>query len=505
MTDTHRRGLPILVGALLAGIAADYLMRSGPGLNIPLWVGLVVAIIVLLGRYGVLTLTKEDRWLAIPVLFLASAFAWRNSELLLMVDGLVLVATIALATMLAGTGSLRLRSIADYGLNTAAGAVNILTGPFRLLLGDITWQTVPRAGWPKTGLAVARGLLIAIPLLLIFGGLFISADPVYEHLITETLAFDLDTVFDHIILVLFYAWLTAGILRTTAWGSEGDWSQLDDTFAFLSLGRVEMATILGSLKALFLSFVAIQFRYLFGGRALIDATLSLTYAEYARQGFFELVAVAALLLPLLLIIHWLLRHEDGSGQRLFRWLSGGLVALLYLVMASAFYRMRLYQQEFGQTELRLFVTVFMVWLAFIFAWFVVTVLRNHRERFIAGVLVTGYLTLAILHIVNPDAYIARSNLLHFRETGRYDLQYNHSLSADAVPVLIEIIPELPTDKGQTLADHLLLRWGNSEAAAATLDNVSDWRGWNWGQHKALQAVEENLKMLERVASGRKAP
>jgi len=442
MTDTNRRGLPILLGALLAGIAADYLMRSGPGLNILLWVGLVVAIIVVLGRYGVLTLTKEDRWLAVPVLFLASAFAWRNSELLLLVDGLVLVATSALAAMLAGTGSLRLRSITDYSLNTAAGAVNILTGPFRLLLGDISWQTVPRAGWTKTGLAIVRGLLIAIPLLLIFGGLFISADPVYEHLITETLAFDLDTIVDHILLVLLYAWLAAGILRTTARGSEGDWGHLDDTFAFLSLGRV----------------------------------------------------------PLLLIIHWLLRQEDGSGQRLFRWLSGGLVALLYLVMVSAFYRMRLYQQEFGQTELRFFVTVFMVWLAFIFAWFVATVLRNQRERFIAGVLVTGYLALAILHLVNPDAYVARSNLLHFRETGRYDLQYNHSLSADAVPVLIEIIPELPANQAQTLADHLLLRWGDSEAPA-----VSDWRGWNWGKHKALQAVEENRKMLERVASGRKVP
>ena len=51
----------------------------------------------------------------------------------------------------------------------------------------------------------------------------------------------------------------------------------------------------------------VQFRYLFGGAALVQVSETLTYAEYARRGFFELVAVAALLLPIMLLLDWVAR------------------------------------------------------------------------------------------------------------------------------------------------------------------------------------------------------
>ena len=43
-----------------------------------------------------------------------------------------------------------------------------------------------------------------------------------------------------------------------------------------------------------------------------------TYAEYARRGFFELVAVAALVLPLLLCAHWLVRRTVATPAHLSR-------------------------------------------------------------------------------------------------------------------------------------------------------------------------------------------
>ena len=63
-------------------------------------------------------------------------------------------------------------------------------------------------------------------------------------------------------------------------------------------------------------------RYLFGGSEWVQRVAGLTYAEYARRGFFELVVVAALVLVLLLIAHWLLRPEGGADQRVFAVLAG---------------------------------------------------------------------------------------------------------------------------------------------------------------------------------------
>ena len=86
-----------------------------------------------------------------------------------------------------------------------------------------------------------------------------------------------------------------------------------DTFKWTPrLGAVELNVVVTILDLLFLAFVIVQFRYLFGGRDLVQQSANLTYAEYARHGFFELVAVAALTLPLLLLGDWLLR-EEGAG------------------------------------------------------------------------------------------------------------------------------------------------------------------------------------------------
>src|SRR5919206_568124 len=122
------------------------------------------------------------------------------------------------------------------------------------------------------------------------------------------------------------------------------------------IGIVEIGIVLALVDLLFLAFVVVQFRYLFGGRALVEARTHLTYAEYARHGFFELVVVAALVLPLLLLADWALRRERRRDHRIFAVLAATLVVLLLAVVASAFERLRLYQQVYGLTELRVYAT-----------------------------------------------------------------------------------------------------------------------------------------------------
>jgi hypothetical protein len=337
--------------------------------------------------------------------------------------------------------------------------------------------------------AVLRGVLIAVPVLLLFGTLLAAADAVFHQFVLDLFAFDLGRILDHVVVWGWFAWLAAGIIRTLLWGAEPDLSGLEEVFEKVSLGIVEAGTVLGSLVVLFLTFVVIQFRYLFGGASRVESTIDLTYAEYARQGFFELVAVAALLLPLLLLIHWLLRRDDDRSQVVFRGFALALVVLLFVIMGSAFYRMWLYQQEYGLTELRFYVSAFMVWLAATAVWFTATVLRQQRQRFMFGVLVMGYAALICLNVVNADAFIARHNLRHMQETDKYDVGYSVSLSADAVPTLVEAVPELGPQRGERLARELLQRWGEPE--------TQDWRSWNWGRWRAWRVIEENREMLER--------
>src|SRR6185295_19593781 len=106
-----------------------------------------------------------------------------------------------------------------------------------------------------------------------------------------------------------------------------------------TLGTVEVGVILGLMNLLFLSFVIVQVPYLFGGMDLVQNTPDFKLAEYARRGFGELVTVSALVLPILLAAHWLVKKESPLTEKLFRILAGIQIVLLFVIMASAVQRL----------------------------------------------------------------------------------------------------------------------------------------------------------------------
>jgi len=330
----------------------------------------------------------------------------------------------------------------------------------------------------------ALGAALAFPLLVVFGGLFTSADSVFGTVVAG--AFDVDFGDLLSLVVLFAVWgaLVAGYFRgalihSLVPAAEGE--------SGLSLGIIPVATALGLVDLLFLVFVVIQLRYLFGGATLVLAAGGLTYAEYARRGFFELVTASALVLPLLTGADWLLRNEPAEHQRTFRQLATVLLLLLAVVMASALERMRLYVSAYGLSEIRLYSTAFMLYLAGVAAWFGWTALRGQRRRFAFGVLVQGFVVLGGLHLLNPDAVIVRTNLARPPVERPFDGWYAASLSADAVPVLLGAYPRLDATARCAVAAGLLRQ-------RARLDHA-DWRSWNFARHTARRLLRDQAARL----------
>jgi hypothetical protein len=146
--------------------------------------------------------------------------------------------------------------------------------------------------------------------------------------------------------------------------------------------------------------------------------------------------------------------------------------------------MRLYQSEYGQTELRLYTTAYMARLAAVQLWYVLTVLRERRERFASGALVLAGLALLALHAANPDALIVRVNAANAATGGPpFDTSYATRLSADAVPALVAALSYLPPAESCDAAQLLLRRWGETD---------DDWRSWSWSRAHARQTVRSGL-------------
>lgn len=628
MSNRTKLGLNVLEAALLLGVLGDALLRETPwGVNVFLWTGaFVVAIYALNGRWGRGSLRPaEGGWLVLPILFFAAAFAWRASATLKLLDVLGLFVSFALLAWQARGRNIRLGSLGDYALGLGHAAFDVLFASLPLVLNDVQWATIPRNGVMRHVWAAARGLVIAVPLLFIFGALFMAADAVFEGIMRQTFQFDAGEGVSHFFLMLMFTWIVGGFLRgmmlttdaaganlhaavpaaagTTAYTSitvddkersgtdatrasvagehrqppgsvvveggataEGDSRRTSDSSSGnvdaagahgvddargqttgdattattaasatkttatkttattatattataqaaatqasataqaaatpeaarkFSLGAVEVGIVLGLLNVLFAAFVIVQFRYFFGGAARVMSITELTYAEYARRGFFELTWVAGLVLPLLLITHALVgrRHNSAVAERIFRPLAGTQVALLFVIMASAVARMRLYQSEYGLTELRLYTTAFMLWLGLVFVWFAWTVLvRSARERFACGALVAAFLTVGLLHLLNPDAYIVRANAAHARAGRAFDAAYASTLSADAVPALISALPSLSREERCHVARSISAGWSHPAPG-------EDWRSWSLARVRARHAVAANQEELSEA-------
>jgi hypothetical protein len=484
--ERTRLGLGLIGVALALGGLGDALLRATPwGINFLIWVMALVGLTVLLANWGHVGSGGEGKWFTFVAVVFAAGVVVRDSPVVVLLDFFGVLISLSLAVWLGRSGSLRHAGIWDYVLGGVYTGALTSAGPLPVSIVDIEWREAVRGRWKGQALAVSRGVLLAAPLLLLFGTLLVAADAIFERLVIDVFGFDLAEVFSHLFLICLFTWITTGLL----WA--GLMARVPENFAIprprvLSLGIVEVGIVLGLLDVMFLTFVVIQVRYLFGGAGRVAATAGLTYAEYARRGFFELVTVTALALPLLLIAHWLLRAENRAHERLFKALAGIMVGLLFVVVASALQRMYLYQQEFGLTELRLYTTVFMAWISIVLIWFVLTVLRGRRDRFAFGALVAGFAAIFAINAMNPDALIASTNIDRKEEGKRFDAYYLTTLSADAVPVLAESLPEIGDTRlwtGYTVEQVTVDRWGSKQ---------SDWRTWNLGRSKARQSIKGYL-------------
>jgi len=488
--ERTRLGLAVLGVALVLGSLGDVLLRATPwGINFLIWVTALVGFAVFLARWGRVGTWGEGKWLVFVAVVFAAGVVLRDSPVVVFLDFLGVLISLSLAVWLGRGGNLRRAGILDYVLGGIYTGVLTSAGPILVSAADIEWREAVRGRWKGQALAVSRGILLAALLLLLFGALLVAADAIFERLVIDIFGFDLAEVFSHLILITFFAWITAGVL----WA--GLMARVPENVAVprprvLSLGIVEVGIVLGLLDLMFLTFVVIQVRYLFGGAGRVAATAGLTYAEYARRGFFELVTVTALALPLLLIAHWLLRVENRAHEHLFKALAGIMVALLFVVVASALQRMYLYEQEFGLTELRLYSTVFMVWISTVLLWFVLTVMRSRRDRFAFGSLLAGFAAIFAINAMNPDAIIASTNIDRMEQGCRFDAYYLTTLSADAAPVLVESLPEIGDTrlwKGYTLEQVVVDRWDSRQP---------DWRTWSLSRSRARQLVRSYVEDQE---------
>jgi hypothetical protein len=444
----------ILLAALVIGLLAE-LAIDGPafGLNVLILTAATLAGTWLLRRRGRAP-DPLDAWLPISALVLAGFVAVRADPFVAFLD-VVGAGAFTGASAAAFSGLAVTRRSATAVMAIGAWVLEaVMAGTGRALRVGRPAPT-DESRRPPTWLGpVTRGLVIAIPLVLIFAVLFASADPIFRRGLDDLLGLriDLGDLPGRIVFVLAIAWLVGGLLSVAATGlpamersSLGAAAQSVAVAPRRSLGTTEALVVLVAVDLVVALFVGLQLAYLFGGLDTL-AVAGMKYSDYARRGYFELVAAAALAGGILVA----LEYEVARRSRLYVALAIALVSLTLVVLASATLRLQLYQDAYGWTELRLYVAVSIAAMALTLASLAVF-LATDRTRWLGHAMaVIGLVSLIGLNVLAPAAFVAERNVARVIDPSlvppdgeaSLDADYLGVLPDDAIPALVAAVPNL---------------------------------------------------------------
>lgn len=363
---------------------------------------------------------------------------------------------------------------------TAVAATSARSAP-AVLLSGASWVAGAFRALPWVGrgvgnlagtrrgqvLGALRSVAVTVVLLTVFGLLFASADKVFASYLPHL---DADLLPGQVVVGLLVAVVVATLAHLAL--APPGWSDLRPAPG-RPARRGEWLLPVLALDAMVLAFVLVQVGGLVDGHAHILETVGLTYAQYARQGFAQLMVATALTLAVVAVAARRAPRESERDRVISRAALGVLCVGTLGVVASALRRMDLYVEAFGMTRLRLFVVVVEVALAAVLLLVMVAGVRwrgGWLPRAVVQVVGVAVLGLAL---ANPDALIVRHNTTADLDIV-LDVSYLQGLSADAVPAIERlaeplrscVLEAIVVDPPERLADWNLSRYQADRALTA---------------------------------------
>ncbi|XVX21109.1 DUF4153 domain-containing protein [Actinomycetota bacterium] len=416
----------VLAAAAVGLLGAAVLPEGRMGL------GVVLVLLAAAGVIGQASRAIRSRWglataaIGLPLLSLA---AIRADE------GIAMLGFVAAAALLA-TAVTDARSVQGM---VASGLAWVLSGLRGLpLLGrSIRAMSRRTVFW-----AAVRTALVSAVLVIVFGALFASADAVFgswaKALVPE----------------LRWASFTQ---RSFLWFLVGGVT-LAGTYLALNPPPVEKVRLapgrpvrhlwewvvpLAGTVLVFAGFIAAQAAALFAGHDYVRRTTGMTYADYTHQGFGQLTVATTLTLLVVAVALRKAQLDHPQGRLVTRVVLGALCALTLLVVASALWRVGLYQAAYGFTTLRLLVIAFELWLGLVIAGLLVSGIRLRAAWLPRAALFSGAAIVLGLGLLNPQGWVASHNIERYHATGKIDAAYLARLGPDASPAVRD--GRLPTD------------------------------------------------------------
>ena len=474
MIEAERREMTIWIAAIAVAALGTWVMYDAlPGINWGLWVTAAVLGLFYSQRESLSRAVVMPAVAAIVIAFGATVTA---DEFMNFLTVLSVVVLLAFAMLLSPDPRIR-RITAGFFL--AAPIVAFASACVESMKRAAHALRLVRSDRARS---VLRGLIITLPVVIIFALLLSTADPIFADW-REAIK-DLIANWEFLPRTVFFL----GLLTITlgAYGfavyAEPKPAPLAEREPRKFIGPTERLMLLSSVALLFWIFLAVQLSYFFGNLPEVQGS-GMTFAEYARRGFAELTVVATASVILILVSERFGLTDSRGGQIRIATLAV-LIGVLFL-LASAFNRVLLYEEAYGFTTARLYAQADMLIVAvalLMLGW----EMRGQLDpsRFFRRTFATATTVFIVLLYWNHHAWIANRNIDRVAATGKLDTDYlSRDLALDAVPTLIERLPSIPEPMRSDLQRALITR----NARRPRLFH-SQWYEWNLRRNAAKQAL-----------------
>ena len=286
--------------------------------------------------------------------------------------------------------------------------------------------------------AVFRGILISIPVVVIFGSLFLASDLVLQQRVSNFSdwfdTFSGQDIVAQLFIIAVVAFIFLLFFAAAFWKR----FTFDDFNSLVSQHRTESAIVLLSANALFGLFIIVQSVYLFGGQNAWAKIEGISYSDYAVQGFNELATVAVLVILLILTLRYF--HAERVNKKVIRAAEVFLLAETLTIVISAWVRMSLYVQQYDFTPARLFGFWFFALAAVLLVLLAAHIIaKTSQYKYLQQALVVCAVAMLVFTMSTPDALAVKMNINRAEDGKIAAFPLFNQLSAEAYPVMEKVL------------------------------------------------------------------
>ena len=328
---------------------------------------------------------------------------------------------------------------------------------------------------------IGMALLITLPFLGVFIGLLFSADSHYGDFIVGLFSFDIDFELRYMLTAPLYFFL---YLLLFIYGLSNHKNRVEQGKT-TALDMLIVGIFLGMINLLFLTFIMVQIPFLVGGSYLPEG---ITLAEFAREGFFQLMMVMGLVILILLFI-----MRRFKGEMMLSILLSGLLIQTIVMGLVSLKKMHLYQSIKGATVLRYYVEWFDYFLiAVLFLGVLFLIRKVVFSKFLDLVALLGVVAFTLIVSLNIESMVASHNIEKFKnDPANLDKDAISSFSIDA----LSVVKEAQLDINRTIVAYsddlggkeIYFRWYEDIGRK----NCNSFATYHWGYCSKLKKYGDN--------------